>query len=199
MSLCIGVAKNDNERRTLLKRRVRSLVKEGLRKSDIFGVLLFTLSTENITKNSTVDMSWQNYEENIVDRYGVILDGWPVTQFNPGQMSTRLLQTVLNALDDGTCSWRTLEEQELQDRQADRRAKKASGEITIMARKRRSDAGKARGAYKRKRKGEVEASYSAESGGESGEGEDVEEGRDFQRASKKRRQAVSSAIIADSD
>jgi hypothetical protein len=101
-------------------------------------------------------------------------------------MSTRLLQTVLNALDDGICSWRMLEEQELQDRQADCRAKKASGEITTMVRKGRSDVGKARGAYKRKRKGEVEASYSVESGGESSEGEDIEEGGDYQRGSKKR-------------
>jgi hypothetical protein len=154
--------------------------------------MLIPLPAENITNNSKLEMSWQQYEEKIVEHYGVILDGWPVSQFNPGQMSTHLLQIVLNALEDGTCGWRTLERQDLQDRQVERKAKMASGELNATMRKRRSDAGKARGTYSKRRRAEVGSNEISE---ENNDGEVVES---HMRGSG-RRQPVSSESIIDSD
>jgi hypothetical protein len=51
-------------------------------------------------------MQYVNYEEAIVQCYGVLLKGWTFNRFvNPSELSTSLppLQKLLNALNDGSC------------------------------------------------------------------------------------------------
>ncbi|GJJ15184.1 hypothetical protein Clacol_009460 [Clathrus columnatus] len=89
-------------------------------------------------------MSWEQYEDKIVSKYHIVLDGWPAFTFNPTQLSARALETVIIALNAGSCRWKRLDREELEARQRERMAKIINGEIQIKVRKRRSDAGKKR-------------------------------------------------------
>lgn len=90
-------------------------------------------------------MCWEQYEEKIVNQYHVVLEGWPADTFNPGKLGTQALHDVLHKLTEGFCFWRRLSEQEFVQRQAERAAQYANGELRVKKRKRRSDAGKPRG------------------------------------------------------
>lgn len=92
-------------------------------------------------------MQYTNYEEDIVLRYGILLEGWTHPKFNnPSNLSTSLppLQKLLDALTSGTCHFIKLTPPQLATRKAEHAAKQASGEIPPRQRKTRKDAGKKR-------------------------------------------------------
>jgi hypothetical protein len=61
-----------------------------------------------ITGNEKVTMHYVDYEEKIVQRYGIELVGWTYEKFvNPSELSNSLpgLQQLLDAINDGTCKF----------------------------------------------------------------------------------------------
>ncbi|KAF8507748.1 hypothetical protein JB92DRAFT_2832665 [Gautieria morchelliformis] len=125
--------------------------------------------------------------------------GWPSVDFNPGHMSTKELDTLLKAWADGTCHWRKVLPDELEERQQTIAQKKASREINARPRKKRSDAGKKRKPYCKTR-GKMRSANTSSSGSDS---DHSSEGNRSNKASKKCRmgkhQPVSREIIDDSD
>lgn len=92
-------------------------------------------------------MQYARYEEDIVLNYGIELVGWTYDNFvNPSKLSTSLgpLTTLYDALKSGECKFVKLSPAELKERETAYRAKQASGEVQVLKRKRRSDAGKPR-------------------------------------------------------
>jgi hypothetical protein len=90
-------------------------------------------------------MQYVNYEEAIVQRYGIELQGWIHDKFvNPSELSTSLslLRKLLNAIDTGDCKFVKLSAEERRKRLETYKKKIASGELKIRERKTRSDAGK---------------------------------------------------------
>lgn len=90
-------------------------------------------------------MQYVNYEEAIVQRYGIELQGWTYDKFvNPSELSTSLplLRKLLTAIDTGSCKFVKLTAEELRKRLETYKKKVESGELKIRERKTRSDAGK---------------------------------------------------------
>ncbi|KAF8581495.1 hypothetical protein K439DRAFT_1619003 [Ramaria rubella] len=127
-----GVAKNDNQRKTMTKRIVCSLVKQSLR---------------SITGDSMLEMEWMRYEATIANTHEVELVGWPVNPFDPHVLGVCDLETCLAALKgpELTCYWCKLTTNELDMHQEVVASKKASREIVNKLWKKWSDAGKKRG------------------------------------------------------
>ncbi|KAF8517055.1 hypothetical protein BU17DRAFT_67170 [Hysterangium stoloniferum] len=129
--------KNDNDRRSLQKSQIRSTVRDRLRK---------------ITGEDGLNMEWTAYKDLIIDKYHVILDGWPKDiVFNPADLGTKSLAVVIAALEDGTCNWKKLTEESYIKYVQERERKIQAGEVHIPKCKRHSDAGQKRGPYKRQR------------------------------------------------
>ncbi|GLB38701.1 hypothetical protein LshimejAT787_0505660 [Lyophyllum shimeji] len=129
---------------------------------------------QKILKLSNVVMHYEKYETDVVERYGVLLRGWPEgLQFrSPAKITNfqdaRMLREALLA---GECMWIKLTRQEKDDRTKARQAKIASGAIQVKKRKKRSDAGKPRGPKKtgqKRKRGQAEDNEA--------EGEDFSEG-----------------------
>ena len=98
-----------------------------------------------ITGNTNAKMQYVNYEEAIVQRYGIDLQGWTYNKFvNPSELSTALppLRNLLDAINAGNCKFVKLTAEELHKRLESYKKKVASGELKIHERKKRSDAGK---------------------------------------------------------
>lgn len=65
-------------------------------------------------------MQYVKYEPDIVLRHGIVLEGWTHPTFaNPSELSTSLppLQTLLNAITNGTCKFVTLSREERMKRE----------------------------------------------------------------------------------
>ncbi|EPS92521.1 hypothetical protein FOMPIDRAFT_1100015, partial [Fomitopsis schrenkii] len=95
-----------------------------------------------ITKDKDAQMQYKNFEHDIVIQYGVDLVGWTHSSFKcPSKLSTSLppLQTLLDALNSGTCHFKCLSKQEHAMRKVAYQCKLTSGEIA--PRKPRSDIG----------------------------------------------------------
>jgi hypothetical protein len=89
-------------------------------------------------------MQYARYEEEIVQRYGIELQGWTYEKIiNPSLVSSSLppLRVLMDALTAGTCKFVKLSASEKKEREAAYMAKIASGEVEVRKRKRRSDAG----------------------------------------------------------
>lgn len=102
-------------------------------------------SIVEITGNPNAVMQYVNYEEAIVQRYGIELQGWIHDKFvNPSELSTSLslLRKLLNAIDTGDCKFVKMSAEERRKRLETYKKKIASGELKIRERKTRSDAGK---------------------------------------------------------
>jgi hypothetical protein len=72
-----------------------------------------------ITGNEKVTMYYVDYEEKIVQRYGIELVGWTYEKFvNPSELSTSLpgLQQLLDAINNGTCKFVKLTPLQLSER-----------------------------------------------------------------------------------
>lgn len=115
----------------------------------------------DITGNPTATMQYSRYEQDIVQRYGIVLEGWTYeTLVNPSELSTSLppLCALYNALTDGTCKFVKLTLAQKKEREEAHQAKIASGESIVPARKKCKDAGVPRkGPHKRARTGEKDS------------------------------------------
>jgi hypothetical protein len=77
------------------------------------------LNLVEITGNETVTMQYVDYEDKIVQRYGIELVGWTYEKFiNPSELSTSLLglQELLDAINNGTCKFVKLTVLQLRER-----------------------------------------------------------------------------------
>lgn len=89
-------------------------------------------------------MQWERYEDLVVNRYSVVLDGWPEDiTFNPSNLTLRELQLILALLVKERCVWKKLTPEELDERQSRYTDRLVNGEVQM--RKKRSDAGKKKG------------------------------------------------------
>jgi hypothetical protein len=143
-----------------------------------------------ITGNPKAVMQYVNYEEDIVIRYGVVLEGWTHEKFvNPSELSSALppLQKLVEALKAGTCKFVKLSSAERKKREAERKKKLASGELQPRERKTRKDAGKKRKSHHNK---ENEGSDTDGSGSDK---------NDENRPRKRLRRNTKCATIVDSD
>jgi hypothetical protein len=98
----------------------------------------------DITGNMKAVMHYTRYEEEIVHRYGIELQGWTYEKImNPSLLSSSLppLITLRDALVAGTCKFIKLTARERKERETAYMEKIKSGEIENRKRKRRSDAG----------------------------------------------------------
>ena len=126
-----------------------------------------------ITDNPKAIMHYTNYEEEIVQRYGIELKGWTYDKLtNPSNLSSSLipLKTLRDALVTGTCKFVKLTAAEKKDRETTYRLSIASGDVEVRKRKRRSDAGIKRKS-KRARKEDGNSSENDEEGEEQNEGD----------------------------
>ncbi|KAJ7900956.1 hypothetical protein B0H14DRAFT_2268885, partial [Mycena olivaceomarginata] len=64
----------------------------------------------DITRDEDAKMAYTWYEEDIVQRYGVVVDGWVGPFINPSTMSTSLvnLRALAQAWKSGECRFRKL-------------------------------------------------------------------------------------------
>lgn len=121
--------------------------------SEMLGALLTLLLSDvsscpfvvEITGNPNAVMQYVNYEEAIIQWYGIELQGWTYDKFvNPSELSTSLplLQELLNAINDGDCKFVKLTAKEFCKQLETYKKKIASGELKVHERKTQSDAGK---------------------------------------------------------
>ena len=94
-------------------------------------------------------MQWKHYWRNIVNRYKVMIEGWPekIPIANFSDVSTALpdLEMLLRQWRSGKTYWRKLSNDELQALNRDRDEQIENGEIEVPAARRpRSDRGKKR-------------------------------------------------------
>ena len=97
-----------------------------------------------ITGNPKAIMHYTQYEEEIIQRYGIKLQGWTYEKImNPSLLSSSLppLKTLRDALTAGTCKFVKLTASERKEHEAAYMAKIASGEVEVRKQKQRSDAG----------------------------------------------------------
>jgi hypothetical protein len=104
----------------------------------------YVISQVEITGNPSALMQYTNYEEDIVQRYGIELQGWTYERFvNPSELSTAIgpLRILLGAIKNGDCKFVKLSAKELRKRLEKYKEKVDAGEIRARKRKRRSDYG----------------------------------------------------------
>jgi hypothetical protein len=141
-------------------------------------------------------MQYVNYEEAIVQRYGVVLEGWTFDRFvNPSELSTALppLQKLLDALNDGSCKFVKLTREQRKAREKAYLTKLASGEVQVRERKTRKDAG-----IRRKRKQKLSKKTSGSNGGGDLDDADSTTTDDEARPKKRHRPAKSAPVIYSS-
>ncbi|KAH8105711.1 hypothetical protein DFH11DRAFT_1550220 [Phellopilus nigrolimitatus] len=88
-----GVTVNNNNRRTLLKKTIRSMVCSALCQ---------------LTDIAKARMSWLNYKICVVQKYSVVLEGWPTSTMELGGMSLAVLQSIIDGIHNGRGSVGTL-------------------------------------------------------------------------------------------
>ncbi|KAJ7748847.1 hypothetical protein B0H14DRAFT_2541512 [Mycena olivaceomarginata] len=97
-------------------------------------------------------MNYERYIKAVVLGYGCELVGWPKTVnfVSPTNISNIDDMTALrDALKDGTCRWKSINEEERKKWRAEYERQVEEGEIVEKGRRRRSDAGEKRGPNKR--------------------------------------------------
>jgi hypothetical protein len=100
----------------------------------------------DITRDEDAKMAYTWYEEDIVQRYGVVVDGWVGPFINPSTMSTSLvnLRALAQAWKSGECRFRKLTAAEAAARKAKWDEDVAAGLVTAKHRAERSDKGSSR-------------------------------------------------------
>jgi hypothetical protein len=97
------------------------------------------------TGKMDITMNYQNYDKSIILVYGIKLDGWPVGLpfLAPSHMHTIVkVRTLCDALKTGTCQWKKLTRQELEDFCEDIKKHEEAGEVVGTVCKKHTDAGK---------------------------------------------------------
>lgn len=98
----------------------------------------------DITGDKTATMKYTEYEELIMLKYGIELQGWTYDKFVcPSSLSTSLppLQALLDAINNGRCKFINLTPVEVQMRREERQKQINEGTIGVKQRKQRSDVG----------------------------------------------------------
>ena len=99
-------------------------------------------------------MQYLNYERDIVLLHGVALEGWTHRDWtNPSELGTSLppLHELHQALKDGRCRFVKLTAAQRAERQRQYDEQVTNGEIVSRERKKRKDAGRARGPQNKRR------------------------------------------------
>ncbi|KIY48275.1 hypothetical protein FISHEDRAFT_73839 [Fistulina hepatica ATCC 64428] len=128
-----NLARNTQEHASLLKKEI--IVKINSALSEATGI-----------PDST--MEYVNYHSAIVQKMGVVLEGWPLDELvQPSRLGNTIakLKMVRDALADGTCTFRKIDNAEKERLYREYREKVANGEIVEKARKTRTDKGILRG------------------------------------------------------
>ncbi|KAG0699235.1 hypothetical protein DFH29DRAFT_769150, partial [Suillus ampliporus] len=101
-----------------------------------------------ITKDENAKMHWVNYFRNVVQRYQVVIEGWPanIPFVNLSQASSALpdLEMICRKWESRAICWREIDDEEFQQLLEEHNEKLESGEITDHRRWTRSDKGKKR-------------------------------------------------------
>jgi hypothetical protein len=102
----------------------------------------------DVSKVNNARLGWTWWEEDVEQRYGVVLDGWTAGDkpVDPSTLSTSLtvLRTLLEAIQTGACAFRKLGPLEAAERKAKWDADVAAGRKIAKHRAPRCDAGRAR-------------------------------------------------------
>ena len=105
-------------------------------------------------------MYYVDYEEKIVQRYGIELVGWTYEKFvNPSELSTSLpgLQQLLDAINNGSCKFVKLTPLQVSERRQALQKKISEGNVPApKGRKPRKDRGTKRGVENESRGSDVE-------------------------------------------
>ena len=129
----------------------------------------------DITGNAKAVMHYVNYDQEIVIRYGIKLEGWTYESFkNPSELSSSLppLQALFEAIESGKCKFVKLTATERKKFEQDFNAKVQSGEVTLRKRKIRKDAGKKKAKrHQANSKGEAASDIEGTGGSEEEEAE----------------------------
>jgi hypothetical protein len=98
-----------------------------------------------ITDNANATMHYAEYEEKVVQRYGVELIGWTYEKLvNPSELSTSLpgLRQLLEAINAGSCKFIKLTQNQLKQRREEHQKAIESGSLPApKTRKPRKDRG----------------------------------------------------------
>ena len=98
-----------------------------------------------ITHNDNAVMHYTDYEEKVVQRYGVELIGWTYEKLvNPSELSTSLtgLRQLLEAIDTGSCKFIKLTQAQLKERREEHQKAIEDGSLPApKTRKPRKDRG----------------------------------------------------------
>jgi len=112
-------------------------------------------STGNITGDPDAEMAYAKYNLDIVDKYRIVLDGWPLKDFvSPSKIRTmKMLEKLAATLkgvdeEEPTCGFCKLTREEYEAHQAAQEAQATQGETVERIHKERSDKGVSRGPYK---------------------------------------------------
>lgn len=150
----------------------------------------------DITGNPNATMQYARYEQDIVQRYGIVLEGWTYENFvNPSELSTSIpaLCELHDALTNGTCRFVKLTAAQKKEREVSYQAKISAGEIVIPKRKKRADAGKQRKSRKRSKATETDSGHRSRNGGNDGdESDDSGHGSDGSQTAFMSRSVVNS-------
>ncbi|KAI0043063.1 hypothetical protein FA95DRAFT_1609681 [Auriscalpium vulgare] len=79
------------------------------------GLNCFLLEARLIAPGEKVKMEYKNYPEKIVKKFGIELHGWPLEDRvnDIAKLTRKNLNTVIEALKDGSCRWEKLMDDEL--------------------------------------------------------------------------------------
>ncbi|OAX34557.1 hypothetical protein K503DRAFT_794132 [Rhizopogon vinicolor AM-OR11-026] len=107
---------------------------------------LITEKLQEIMNDPGAKMHWANYWRNVVQRYQVVVDGWPnnIPFDNLSKVSSALqdLEMILQKWKSGVIHWKELDDDEFQKLLKECDEKIESGEIIESHRRSRSDKGK---------------------------------------------------------
>ncbi|KAJ7241549.1 hypothetical protein C8J57DRAFT_1526695 [Mycena rebaudengoi] len=122
------------------------LLRTSKQKADWMKAEIRELVSKNLVEVSKVPnatMAYMWHEEDVVQKYNVVLEGWKGRFVNPSELSTSLLalRALVDALKDGTCTFRRLLPAEAQARKTAWEAEVAAGRTIAKSRAQRSDTG----------------------------------------------------------
>ncbi|KAG1844313.1 hypothetical protein DFJ58DRAFT_731230 [Suillus subalutaceus] len=128
-----GAAQNHQERVSQARAAIRNIINSTLRQ---------------ITGNPDANMQWALYFRNIIQRYQVMIEGWPdnIPFANLSQVSSALpeLDRLFRRWKSGATHWKTLTDKEFEKVLQEHNDKLDHGEIDDHRRRTRSDKGKKR-------------------------------------------------------
>jgi hypothetical protein len=142
-----GAVSNHVQLVSQVRAAIRDIINQKLRQSILIFISTTShLSKEEITGDPDAKMQWVHYFRNIIQRYSVAVEGWPdcVPFTNLSSVSSALphLEILRQNWHSGTTHWKQLTDEEFEELLAKRNQQLDNGEITLHARRSRSDKGK---------------------------------------------------------